>query len=125
MTAAPEGWQLVPVEPTEAMLNAAIAGQSFPQDFGADWQGKALQHAAKIYRAMLAAELNTQREALSAHGGSTDAGAQGLPTPPSFEGLEKREEVIAKPLTYKDPASEVEARYEREKAGGVSVRACG
>lgn len=34
-----------------------------------------------------------------AHGGTTDAGANVVPTPPSFEGLETREEVIAKPLT--------------------------
>lgn len=37
--------------------------------------------------------------AVKAHGGRTDAGANGLPTPASFAGLENREAVIAKPRT--------------------------
>ena len=40
---------------------------------------------------------NTPRAAESAHGGITDAGANGMPTPGSFGGLENPEEVIAKP----------------------------
>ena len=40
------------MRPTEAMLNAAIEGQSFPQDFDADYQGKALRRAATVFLAM-------------------------------------------------------------------------
>ncbi|HZR02825.1 MAG TPA: DUF4326 domain-containing protein, partial [Burkholderiales bacterium] len=43
---------------------------------------------------------NTPSEAMKAHGGTTDAGAHGVPTPGSFGGLENREEVIAKPAIY-------------------------
>lgn len=40
--------------------------------------------------------VNTQR-AMKAHGGTTDARANEVPTPVSFGGLENREEDIAKP----------------------------
>lgn len=42
---------------------------------------------------------NTHSEAVNAQGGTTCAGAHGVPSPGSFGGLENREEVIAKPST--------------------------
>jgi len=48
----PEGWQLVPKEPTEEMLTASLIG-TMPQDFTS-----AVRHqkwVAEVYRAMLAA----------------------------------------------------------------------
>lgn len=46
--------------------------------------------------------MNTEHPARGLRSGTlavSDRGAHGLPTPGSFEGLENREEVIAKPLT--------------------------
>lgn len=45
---------------------------------------------------------NTPERATKAHGGTTDAGANEVPTPGSFGGLENGEEVIAKPSTYSE-----------------------
>jgi hypothetical protein len=72
-------------EPVSGPMNAGAAGQSID----------ALEYFTR-----------TSREAVKAHGGTTDAGAHGVPTPGSFEGLENREEIIAKPLTSSAPSSE-------------------
>ena len=46
-----EGWKLVPVEPTEAMIASAVASYHLPPGDVA----VATEHVAKVFRAMLAA----------------------------------------------------------------------
>lgn len=48
-------WVMAPREPTEAMVEAAFVGFTWPQDFGARYQKKDYDEAKRIYRAMLAA----------------------------------------------------------------------
>lgn len=88
-----------------AAIAAFVAGMS--EEFVAmakrELRGKDLAcwcHPLPCHGDVLLQVANTPSEAMTAHGGTTDARAHGVPTPGSFGGLENGEEVIAKPSTH-------------------------